>query len=111
MNKELRKRLKPMNSLSHIGAAEKIIYLQATDYNEKWYGRAIRGFIDPDSKAVFESMYRERYGSSLHEEQGSFPTLIKLCPQHQQQFIFHSTFRWIILLHKILDATNCLCGN
>ncbi|WP_145410815.1 IS256 family transposase [Paenibacillus xylanexedens] len=76
MNKELRKRLKPMNSLTHIGAAEKIIYLQATDYNEKWCGRAIRGFVDPDTKAAFESMYRERYGSIPHEEQGSFPTLI-----------------------------------
>ncbi|MUT65567.1 IS256 family transposase, partial [Paenibacillus sp. NEAU-GSW1] len=34
MNKELRKRLKPMNSLTNIEAAEKIIYLQALDYNE-----------------------------------------------------------------------------
>ncbi|MFS0723159.1 IS256 family transposase [Paenibacillus sp. 1P07SE] len=66
MNKELRKRLKPMNSLTNIEAAEKIIYLQATDYNEKWCGRAIRGFVDSDTKAAFDTMYRERYarGSS-----------------------------------------------
>jgi putative transposase len=63
MNKELRKRLKPMNSLTNIESAEKIIYLQATDYNEKWCGRAIRGFVDPDTKAKFEEMYNERYGA------------------------------------------------
>ncbi|MDI4643353.1 IS256 family transposase [Cohnella hashimotonis] len=61
MNKELRKRLKPMNSLTNIEAAEKIIYLQATDYNDKWCGRAIRGFVDVDTKAAFEKMYRDRY--------------------------------------------------
>ncbi|WP_337098056.1 IS256 family transposase [Paenibacillus sp. YIM B09110] len=60
-NKELRKRLKPMNSLTNIEAAEKIIYLQAIDYNEKWYGRAIRGFVDPDTKAAFEDLYNKRY--------------------------------------------------
>ncbi|MDQ8738991.1 IS256 family transposase [Paenibacillus sp. LHD-38] len=65
-NKELRKRLKPMNSLTNIEAAEKIIYLQALDYNEKWYGRAIRGFVDPDTKAAFEKMYTGRYSSALN---------------------------------------------
>ncbi len=60
-NKELRKRLKPMNSLTNIEAAEKIIYLQALDYNENWCGRAIRGFVDPDTKAAFEAMYTEKY--------------------------------------------------
>ena len=62
-NKELRKRLRPMNSLTNIEAAEKIIYLQATDYNEQWFGRAIRGFSSPETKAVFEKMYKERYVS------------------------------------------------
>jgi transposase-like protein len=61
MNKELRKRLKPMNSLTNLESAEKIIYLQATDYNEKWCGRAIRGFVDFDTKAKFEIMYSDRY--------------------------------------------------
>lgn len=61
MNKELRKRLRPMNSLTSIEAAEKIIYLQALDYNEKWCGRAIRGFVDFDTKAKFAQMYLERY--------------------------------------------------
>jgi putative transposase len=61
MNKELRKRLKPMNSLTNIESAEKIIYLQALDYNEKWCGRAIRGFVDRDTKDQFEKLYSERY--------------------------------------------------
>lgn len=68
MNKELRKRLKPMNSLTNIEAAEKIIYLQALDYNEKWCGRAIRGFVDADTKASFEEMYTKRYGKALPEQ-------------------------------------------
>lgn len=59
MNKELRKRLKPMNSLTNIESAEKIIYLQSLDYNEKWCGRAIRGFSDLETKATFEKMYNE----------------------------------------------------
>lgn len=63
-NKELRKRLKPMNSLTNIEAAEKIIYLQAIDYNEKWCGRAVRGFVDPDTKIAFEDMYNKRYGKT-----------------------------------------------
>lgn len=63
-NKELRKRLKPMNSLTNIEAAEKIIYLQAIDYNEKWCGRAVRGFVDPDTKTDFENMYNERYAKT-----------------------------------------------
>lgn len=63
-NKELRKRLKPMNSLTNIEAAEKIIYLQAIDYNEKWFGRAIRGFMEPDTKTAFEDMYNKRYGKT-----------------------------------------------
>ncbi|XEC94422.1 IS256 family transposase [Paenibacillus tarimensis] len=61
MNKELRKRLKPMNSLTNIEAAEKIIYLQAIDYNEKWCGRAIRGFVDRDTKDALEKMYAKKY--------------------------------------------------
>ncbi|MEK3885847.1 IS256 family transposase [Paenibacillus sp. PL2-23] len=69
MNKELRKRLKPMNSLTNIESAEKIIYLQATGYNEKWFGRAIRGFADPETKAVFEEMFMSRYGSLRTKEE------------------------------------------
>jgi len=68
MNKEIRKRLKPMNSLPNIEAAEKIIYLQVTDYNEAWYGRAVRGFADPETKEAFERMYSERYPDSSKKD-------------------------------------------
>lgn len=68
MNKELRKRLKPMNSLTNIESAEKIIYLQVTDYNDKWFGRAIRGFADSETRAALEEKYIARYGP-LKEKQ------------------------------------------
>ncbi|MED4953080.1 IS256 family transposase, partial [Bacillus cereus] len=42
--KEIRKRLKPMNSLSSLEAAEKVVYLTIQDFNEKWAGRKLRGF-------------------------------------------------------------------
>jgi putative transposase len=37
--KEIRKRLKPTNSLSSLEAAEKVVYLTIQDFNEKWAGR------------------------------------------------------------------------
>lgn len=66
MNKEFRKRLHPMNSLTNIEAAEKIVYLQSTDYNAKWSSRAIRGFNDPETKRIFAEMYEARYGPAEH---------------------------------------------
>jgi len=39
--KEIRKRLKPMNSLNNLEAAEKIVYLTIQDFNEKWAGRKL----------------------------------------------------------------------
>src|SRR5690606_16198617 len=41
-NKEIRKRLRPMNSLPNIEAAEKIVYLFSIDYNERWSKRIVR---------------------------------------------------------------------
>jgi putative transposase len=61
--KEIRKRIKPMNSLANLEAAEKIVYLFATGYNETWSKRALRGFVDPGTKAVLNRMYTERYGT------------------------------------------------
>lgn len=60
-NKELRKRLRPMNSLTNMEAAEKIIYLQVIDYNEKWCSRVIRGFGDPSTKEALNKMFEQRY--------------------------------------------------
>jgi putative transposase len=59
--KEIRARLKPMNSLTNMNAAEKIVYLEAVDYNERWGGRVIRGFGDTDVKAELKIMYDEKY--------------------------------------------------
>ena len=63
-NKELRKRFRPMNSLTNMDAAEKIIYLEVTTYNEKWSTRVIRGFGDVDTKTELKRMYEERYPST-----------------------------------------------
>ncbi len=62
MNKEFRKRLHPMNSLTNIEAAEKVVYLQSTDYNAKWSSRVIRGFGELDTKRKFTELYEARYG-------------------------------------------------
>ncbi|GGF96115.1 hypothetical protein GCM10010912_46300 [Paenibacillus albidus] len=51
-NKEIRKRLRPMNSLTNMDAAEKIVYLEAMGYNERWSQRVLRGFGDPKTKAA-----------------------------------------------------------
>ncbi|GAA3400388.1 IS256 family transposase [Paenibacillus hodogayensis] len=61
MNKEIRKRLKPMNSLTNMDAAEKIVYLEAIDYNERFESRVIRGFGDPAVKKKLAEMFEERY--------------------------------------------------
>lgn len=61
MNKEFRKRLRPMNSLTNIEAAEKIVYLQAIEYNERWGNRVVRGFGDYTTKIKLAEMYEARY--------------------------------------------------
>lgn len=67
MNKEFRKRLKPMNSLTNIDAAEKIIYLDTIDYNERFADRVIRGFGDLEVKKKLTELFEERYPSSTPE--------------------------------------------
>lgn len=59
--KEIRKRLRPMNSLPNIEAVEKIVYLFSVDYNERWTQRIIRGFGDTETKHSLERMFEERY--------------------------------------------------
>ncbi|MFF2091824.1 IS256 family transposase [Paenibacillus sp. NPDC058174] len=63
MNKEIRKRLKPMNSLTNIEAAEKIIYLDALDYNERFKTRVMRGFNSSEVREKLQEMFESRYGS------------------------------------------------
>jgi putative transposase len=57
--KEIRKRLKPMNSLNSLEAAEEIVYLTIQDFNEKWAGRKLRGFAE--AHEALERMFEERY--------------------------------------------------
>lgn len=69
MNKEIRKRLKPMNSLTNMDAAEKIVYLNVMDYNERFAERVIRGFGNPEVKKKLTEMFEERYPASLMQEE------------------------------------------
>ncbi|GCD81392.1 IS256 family transposase [Parageobacillus thermoglucosidasius] len=57
--KEIRKRLKPMNSLSSLEAAEKVVYLTIQAFNEKWAGRKLRGFAE--AQEALQRMFEERY--------------------------------------------------
>ncbi|MED4882333.1 IS256 family transposase, partial [Bacillus smithii] len=54
-----RKRLKPMNSLSSLEAAEKVVYLTIQDFNEKWAGRKLRGFAE--AYETLQQMFEKRY--------------------------------------------------
>jgi len=60
--KEIRKRLKPMNSLSSLEAAEKVMYLTIQDFNEIWAGRKLRGFAEaqkPSSECLKNVMINQ----------------------------------------------------
>ncbi|MGN7458084.1 IS256 family transposase [Paenibacillus pasadenensis] len=61
MNKEFRKRLKPMNSLTNMEAVEKILYLTDSEYNEYYGKKVIRGFGDPSVKRRLKQMFEKRY--------------------------------------------------
>jgi putative transposase len=57
--KEFRKRVKPMNSLPDIKAAEKILYLTVKTMNDKWSTRISAGFAK--AKPKLQEMFSERY--------------------------------------------------
>lgn len=57
--KEIRERLKPMNSLSSLEATEKVVYLTIKDFNEKWAERKLRGFSE--AHEALQRMFEERY--------------------------------------------------
>ncbi|WP_175987162.1 IS256 family transposase [Bacillus sp. Marseille-Q1617] len=59
LNREVRKRLKTMDSLPNIEAAEKIIYMNVSDYNDRWARRKLSGF--GLAKEEFNDMFDERY--------------------------------------------------
>ena len=64
-NKEIRKRLRPMNSLTNMDAAEKIVYLKAIEYNDRWSQRVLRGFGDLKTKAALQKMFDEKYPQAM----------------------------------------------
>lgn len=63
--KELRKRLRPMNSITNLEAAEKIVYLTTSEYNERWSHRVIRGFGNVQTQKLLQRMYEERYSKPM----------------------------------------------
>ena len=58
-NKEIRKRIKTMNSLPNEKAAEKILYLKILDYNSKWSERRLKGFLAARENLI--QLFEERY--------------------------------------------------
>jgi transposase-like protein len=58
-NKEIRKRTKTTNSLPNIKAAEKLVYLQIINYNEKWSDRRMKGYLM--AKEQIQQFFKERY--------------------------------------------------
>lgn len=60
--KEIRKRLKTMNSLPSIEAVEKIVFLTAQDYNQRWERRPLNGI--PMASKEISQMFLDRYGVS-----------------------------------------------
>jgi transposase-like protein len=64
-NKEIRKRLRPMNSLTNMDAAEKIVYLKAIEYNDRWSQRVLRGFGDIKTKAALQKKFDEKYPQAM----------------------------------------------
>src|SRR5699024_5381854 len=65
--KDVKKRLKPMNSLPSESAVEKIIYLLSVEYNEKWAQKKISEFSS-EQKEV-KSMFEER-NKSVKQKNG-----------------------------------------
>ena len=59
MNKEIRRRIKVIDSLPTESAAMKIIYLRVAELNEKWSNRVIKGYYK--CKDQITDMFRERY--------------------------------------------------
>jgi putative transposase len=57
--KEYRKRLKPMNSIPKIQAANKIVYLKSALINRRWSDRRLRGF--KSAKSRLDEMMKKRY--------------------------------------------------
>ncbi len=69
--KEIKKRTKPMNSLPTEKAAEKIVYLESVDYNQRWSERKLRGFDAAYSE--LQEMFKQRYSEKVLTEHSIDP--------------------------------------
>lgn len=63
--KEVKKRTHKMNSLPSERALEKIVYLVARDFNEKWSQRGITEFVSVSGE--LDEMFEEKYGPSANK--------------------------------------------
>ncbi len=59
MNKEIRRRIKVIDSLPTEDSAMKIIYLRVAELNERWSRIVIRGYYK--CKGEITDMFQERY--------------------------------------------------
>ncbi|BAB60637.1 TVG1548359 [Thermoplasma volcanium GSS1] len=59
MNKEIRRRIKIIDSLPSEESAMKIIYLRSTEIDEKWSQRSLRGFYKCRDEIM--EMFQMRY--------------------------------------------------
>ncbi len=59
--KEIRKRIRPTNSLPTIDSAKKLIYLRVLDYNDRWSQRRMKGFLKAKEKLA--QLFKDRYDS------------------------------------------------
>ncbi len=59
MNKEIRRRIKIIDSLPSEESAMKIIYLRVAEKDEKWSQRSLRGYYKCQDE--IKDMFRERY--------------------------------------------------
>ncbi|BCG58100.1 hypothetical protein PUR_15250 [Paenibacillus sp. URB8-2] len=58
-----------MNSLTNMDAVEKIVYLDFTDYNERFAERVTRDFGDAEVKKKLNAMFEARYPVSPMQEE------------------------------------------
>ena len=94
MNKEIRRRIKVIDSLPTESAAMKIIYLRVAELNEKWSHRVIKGYYK--CKDEITDMFRERY------------VLPPWLSSRRYPFSFHEFSIHGLYLHVLLNTIDAL---
>lgn len=119
-NKEFRKRLRPMNSIPSIHAAEKVFYFKAVEINTRWSQRRLKGFAE--AKAELIRMFEACYPSGWRWNDRS-KNLARVQASHSRRTPLTEPFRYrkqlpgrirlpcpvpldaLSDLHKLLDTT------